>query len=264
MDLVDPGSSPSPRLGGAWSRWSSRSCSPCSCAGCAPLSGVLGEARDRRTSWRTRRARAGVSGCSRTPRRTSSTRLERRAPAQAEQRLDGAIAYRGLVRYDAYNEMSGHQSTSIALLDATRIGRRAVLDPPPRPGAALRQAGARRRGRARALARGGRGRAPGARRRRAGRLSARPTVRVGYLGPAGTFTPGGAARAAPAGGSSSSRCRRSTTRSWPCSDGDGRARARADRELARGLGQRHARRAGDARPRTWRSSARSCTRSATA
>jgi len=42
--------------------------------------------------------------------------------ARAEQRLDGAIAYRGLVRYDAYNEMSGHQSTSIALLDATRSG----------------------------------------------------------------------------------------------------------------------------------------------
>jgi hypothetical protein len=41
---------------------------------------------------------------------------------QAERRLDGTIAYRGLVRYDAYNEMSGHQSTSIALLDATRSG----------------------------------------------------------------------------------------------------------------------------------------------
>jgi hypothetical protein len=41
---------------------------------------------------------------------------------QVERRLDGAIAYRGLVRYDAYNEMSGHQSTSIALLDATRSG----------------------------------------------------------------------------------------------------------------------------------------------
>ena len=42
--------------------------------------------------------------------------------SQAERRLDGAVAYRGLVRYDAYNEMSGHQSTSIALLDATRSG----------------------------------------------------------------------------------------------------------------------------------------------
>jgi hypothetical protein len=41
---------------------------------------------------------------------------------QAERRLDGTVAYRGLVRYDAYNEMSGHQSTSIALLDATRSG----------------------------------------------------------------------------------------------------------------------------------------------
>ncbi len=42
--------------------------------------------------------------------------------ATAEMRLDGAIAYRALVRYDAYGEMSGHQSTSIALLDAHRDG----------------------------------------------------------------------------------------------------------------------------------------------
>lgn len=40
----------------------------------------------------------------------------------AEHRLDGAIAYRGLVRYDAYNEMSGRQSCSIALLDAEQSG----------------------------------------------------------------------------------------------------------------------------------------------
>jgi hypothetical protein len=40
----------------------------------------------------------------------------------AEQRLDGAIAYTALVRYDAYGEMSGHQSMSIALLDSTRSG----------------------------------------------------------------------------------------------------------------------------------------------
>jgi hypothetical protein len=49
------------------------------------------------------------------------TRLDGRLGA-AEDRLDGAIAYRGLVRYDAYNEMSGRQSTSIALLDTTRSG----------------------------------------------------------------------------------------------------------------------------------------------
>jgi hypothetical protein len=40
----------------------------------------------------------------------------------AEQRLDGSVAYRALVRYDAYGEMSGQQSTSIALLDAHRTG----------------------------------------------------------------------------------------------------------------------------------------------
>ena len=40
----------------------------------------------------------------------------------AEERLDGAIAYRALVRYDAYGEMSGRQSTSIVLLDARRSG----------------------------------------------------------------------------------------------------------------------------------------------
>jgi hypothetical protein len=39
-----------------------------------------------------------------------------------ESRLDGTIAYRSLIHYDAYGEMSGRQSTSIALLDSTRSG----------------------------------------------------------------------------------------------------------------------------------------------
>lgn len=42
--------------------------------------------------------------------------------ALAEQRLDGTVAYSALVRYDAYGEMSGQQSTSIALLDAHHSG----------------------------------------------------------------------------------------------------------------------------------------------
>jgi hypothetical protein len=42
--------------------------------------------------------------------------------AAAERRLDGAIAHRALVRYDAYGELSGHQSASLALLDAERNG----------------------------------------------------------------------------------------------------------------------------------------------
>ena len=40
----------------------------------------------------------------------------------AERRLDGAIAHRALVRYDAYGELSGHQSISLALLDTARNG----------------------------------------------------------------------------------------------------------------------------------------------
>jgi Protein of unknown function (DUF4446) len=42
--------------------------------------------------------------------------------AGAETALHGAIAHRSLVRYDAYNELSGQQSMSIALLDDARSG----------------------------------------------------------------------------------------------------------------------------------------------
>jgi uncharacterized protein DUF4446 len=42
--------------------------------------------------------------------------------AEAEAGLRGAIAHRALVRYDAYNELSGRQSVSIALLDGARSG----------------------------------------------------------------------------------------------------------------------------------------------
>jgi len=40
----------------------------------------------------------------------------------AEMALRGAIAHRSLVRYDAYNELSGQQSMSIALLDDEQSG----------------------------------------------------------------------------------------------------------------------------------------------
>jgi hypothetical protein len=42
--------------------------------------------------------------------------------AAAELALRGAIAHRALVRYDAYNELSGRQSMSIALLDEEQSG----------------------------------------------------------------------------------------------------------------------------------------------
>jgi hypothetical protein len=41
---------------------------------------------------------------------------------EVEQRLAGAISRRALVRYDAYNELSGQQSMSIALLDERHSG----------------------------------------------------------------------------------------------------------------------------------------------
>jgi len=51
----------------------------------------------------------------------AALRLEGRL-VTAEDRIDRAVSYCGLFRYDAYNEMSGRQSTSIALLDATKSG----------------------------------------------------------------------------------------------------------------------------------------------
>ena len=51
----------------------------------------------------------------------SLTSLDQRM-ASSDQRVDGCITHRALVRYDAYNEMSGRQSSSLALLDARRSG----------------------------------------------------------------------------------------------------------------------------------------------
>jgi len=51
----------------------------------------------------------------------TAIRLDERL-ASAESTLRGTIAHRSLVRYDAYNELSGRQSMSIALLDDERSG----------------------------------------------------------------------------------------------------------------------------------------------
>ena len=48
-------------------------------------------------------------------------RLEQRSQ-DMDSRIDGSIAYRALVRYDAYGEMSGRQSSSFAMLDEHRSG----------------------------------------------------------------------------------------------------------------------------------------------
>ena len=69
-----------------------------------------------------------------TPRRfRMASRTLREYVGEVAERLEGrlggvemglrrAIAHRALVRYDAYNELSGRQSMSIALLDGTRSG----------------------------------------------------------------------------------------------------------------------------------------------
>jgi Protein of unknown function (DUF4446) len=55
--------------------------------------------------------------------RVESTAQELNARiANAEQRLDRSISHSAVIRYDAYNEMSGRQSSSIALLDDKGTG----------------------------------------------------------------------------------------------------------------------------------------------
>jgi hypothetical protein len=42
--------------------------------------------------------------------------------ARVDRRIDGTMANSSIVRYDAYEDTGGHQSSSIALLDAARSG----------------------------------------------------------------------------------------------------------------------------------------------
>ena len=42
--------------------------------------------------------------------------------ARVDRRIDGAVANTAIVRYDAYEDTGGHQSSSLALLDASRTG----------------------------------------------------------------------------------------------------------------------------------------------
>ena len=51
----------------------------------------------------------------------TAARIEERMTG-AESRIDGCVAHTAVVRYDAYGEMSGHQSSSLALLDSHRSG----------------------------------------------------------------------------------------------------------------------------------------------
>ena len=72
-----------------------------------------------------------------------AARLEERMGA-AEGRLDGAIAYRALVRYDAYGELSGRQSMLAGAARRGRRRRRALVHHPSRHRPAVHQGGPRR------------------------------------------------------------------------------------------------------------------------
>ena len=153
----------------------------------------------------------------------AAARLDGRL-AGVEAALRGTIAHRALVRYDAYNELSGQQSMSIALLDDERSGivlscihhrdqarvygkqvhgGRGELELSPEEAEAVRLA------RSRSGADGGAGG-----RRRAARLRARAgRPRVGYLGPEGTFSEEALLASAARGrGRAGGACERSTTR----------------------------------------------------
>lgn len=86
----------------------------------AAQSAVMGEGRDRDLVEHAARIEQGFLELRDWVEETSSG-TERRMVA-AEQRIDGALAYRAVVRYDAYGEMSGQQSSSVALLDSHRSG----------------------------------------------------------------------------------------------------------------------------------------------
>ncbi len=169
-----------------------------------------------RTSSRTPPRSSSSSRRCTTTSQDAAERLDSRMET-AERRIDSAVAYRALIRYDAYGEMSGRQSTSIALLDANRSGL--VLSSIHHRDQARLYAKEVRRGqaRARALARGGRGDPPRARGGRAAALGLAGAplatrMRVALLRSRGHLHPGGPAqRHGRAGGSMLVPLRRRST-----------------------------------------------------
>ena len=109
--------------------------------------------------------------------------------------MDGCVAHTSLVRYDAMNELSGQQSSTVALLDSRHTGI-VISSILHRDQARFYvKRAARGQLRVRALA-GGAGGGGG----RARRARTRPlVVRVAYLGPAGTHSEEALRASAPEG-----------------------------------------------------------------
>ena len=77
---------------------------------------LLGERRRR-----PRRLRRLAAGAGRRAASRRSTRSRRRS-ARLDRRVDATVSRLAVVRYDAYENTGGHQSASVALLDASRSG----------------------------------------------------------------------------------------------------------------------------------------------
>ena len=99
------------------------------------------------------------------PRRRRDRRRASRASTAAS---TTSVTNTAIVRYDAYEDTGGHQSASLALLDAARTRHRRHRDPGPRLRAHLHEGARPRQAVGRALARGA-----GGRRARDGALSSR-------------------------------------------------------------------------------------------
>jgi hypothetical protein len=76
---------------------------------------VLGEASDRDVVRHAADVERRVDGLQAGIDSLSRALFERLS--EAEKRLDGSVSKTAVVRYDAFNETSGHQSSSVAMLD---------------------------------------------------------------------------------------------------------------------------------------------------
>ena len=83
-------------------------------------SAVLGDGRREDLVTHAARLERAFAGLSQGVEETTR-RLDERMSA-VEERVDATVAHRALVRYDAYGELAGKQSLSLALLDARRNG----------------------------------------------------------------------------------------------------------------------------------------------
>ncbi len=97
-------------------RSSSRGSRGCASGGSARRSGFCSPAGGRTSSTSPCRSRARIDDLHRAVDEIAG------GLARVDRRVDGSVANASIVRYDAYEDTGGHQSASLALLDAARTG----------------------------------------------------------------------------------------------------------------------------------------------